>query len=144
MLNPNVVPKKIEELDNLIPVQISPPLPTDKIDLNYCRSLSHASAFTIYSCNNNINIVNENTVNEENPVHPYDINMFDNISINNNNKDNNNNNSKANSEAIDNLNDEKKCEEIMCITLYFGETIQNEKKNGRHEHISRFKKEIRQ
>jgi len=42
LLNPNVVPKKIEKSNNLIPVQISPPLSTDKTDRNYCRPVSCA------------------------------------------------------------------------------------------------------
>jgi len=51
LLNPNVVPRKIEKLNNLIPVQISPPLSTDKTDRNYCRpvELRDTNASTVYT-----------------------------------------------------------------------------------------------
>jgi len=106
LLNPNVVPTKIKKPNNLISVQISPPLSTDKTDQNYCRpvELNDANTSTVYTDSFN-NDVNANTVCEENPAHPCDTNTFDNITVN---KDAN--------YSVDNSNDEKECEEtVICI-----------------------------
>jgi len=63
LLNPNVVPTKIKKPNNLIPVQISPPLSTNKTDRNYCRpvELNDANTSTVYtdSFNNDVNAVND-------------------------------------------------------------------------------------
>lgn len=111
LLNPNVIPKRSEKSDNLIPVQILPPT-TDE-NLNSCRPLRDANVSAVNTNSFNSD-VNSDTVCEETPVHPscsYDTNTFNNVALSdlviNNSKDAN---------SIKDLNGEEECEEeTMCI-----------------------------